>query len=70
MVTAEASIRAALGDTVILVTKEKTTIDSRSLIKKGPIRCYALGNSHQMLQLSGCSTEELESNGDIPLPKG
>lgn len=36
MVTAKASIRAALGDTVILVTKEKTNIISCCLFKMGP----------------------------------
>lgn len=67
MVTAKASVRAALGDTVILVTKEKTTIVSFCLTKKGPTRCYTPGNSNQMLQHVGYSTEESESNGDIAL---
>lgn len=70
MVTAKASIRAALGDTVILGTKEKTTIVSRCLIKKGPTICYTLGNSNQMLQHAGYSTEESESNGDHTTAKG
>ena len=69
MVTAKASVRAALGDTVILVTKEKTTIVSCCLTKKEPTRCYALGNSNQMLQHAGYSTEESETNGDIPLQR-
>jgi len=47
MVTAKASIRAALGDTVILVTKEKTIIVSCCLIKKRPTKSYTPDNSNR-----------------------
>lgn len=51
MVTAKASIRAALGDTVILATKEKRNIISRCLFQMGLTRCYTLSQSNEMLQM-------------------